>query len=303
MLRGDENCLEAAPVMTSSGETGVALALLRLAKPGIVIAEVMAGLAGMLLASSGPPATPNICLVLFAIALAAGGAAMLNNILDAAADRQMTRLASRSRALETVGPGRVLVIALLLMGGGIVLAALKATPVVPLLLAGGCCSYLLLYTAWLKRRSPWGVMAGCIPGALPPLIGAAAISGTVAAVPLMFAVIVFIWQLPHFWLLALDCRNQYHRAGIPVLPLTHGEQSTKALVVATALLLLPAGLVLGLLGSLSSVYLSVATFAGITFPLYCWRCVYHTHNYRHGFIVSLVYLLAIIFAVCVESLI
>jgi len=301
MSRGTESCLADAPALTSAGETGLALALFRLAKPGIVFAEVMAGLSGMLLVSSGKPAATIICPVLLAIALAAGGSAMLNNILDAAGDRRMPRLASRSRALEIAGQGRVMVIALLLMGSGTALAALTAPPLAPLLLAGGCFSYLLLYTAWLKRSSPWGVLAGGIPGALPPLIGAAAISGTIAAQPLMFAVIVFIWQLPHFWLLALDCRDQYDRAGIPVLPLTHGESLTKALILATALLLLPATLALGLLGNLSAAYLTVAWVAGTIFPLHCWHCIYRTSTYRHGFISSLVYLLAIIFAICFEA--
>ncbi len=302
MSSGPESCLTAHPVMTSARSPGLAEALLKLSKPGIVLAEVMAGLAGMLLVSPGQPLTIAVCPVLLAIAMAAGGAAMLNGILDAATDRRMPRLASRSRALQIAGPGRVLVIALLLMGGGMILAALTAPPLALFLLGGGCLSYLWLYTAWLKRRSPWGVLAGGIPGALPPLIGGAAVSGVVTALPLLLAILVFIWQLPHFWLLSLDCRDQYQQAGIPVLPLTHGEPLTKALTLAAALLLLPLSLALGLFGSLSVVYLVPVGVAGVIFPLFCSRCLYLTHAFRQGFIASLIHLMIIIAAICAEPL-
>jgi len=292
-----ESCYAAQSAMVPTREPGLAGALFRLAKPGIVLAEVLAGLAGMLLASPGQPLTEAGCSILIAIALAAGGAAMLNGILDAAPDRRMPRLACRCRALEVVGPGRVLAVALLLMGGGLTLAALTAPLPALFLLALGCLTYLWLYTAWLKRRSPWGVLAGGIPGAIPPLIGAAAVSGSLAVPALLLAVIVYIWQLPHFWLLALDCRDQYAQAGIPVLPLTHGEPLTRALTLTAALLLLPFTLALGLFGSLSFVYLAVAGVAGIIFPLFCAFCLYQTHAYRRGFIASLVYLLTIIAAI------
>ena len=301
MSSGTENCLTAHPEMTSPGEPGLAGALFILTKPGIVLAEVLAGLAGMLLAAAAPPVVTAISILL-AIAMAAGGAAMLNGILDSRADRRMPRLARRCRALEAVGPGRAVIIALVLMGGGLILAALTAPLQALLLLASGCLSYLWLYTAWLKRHSPWGVLAGCIPGALPPLIGAAAVSGTPALPPLLLALFVFIWQLPHFWLLALECRDQYGQAGIPVLPLTHGEPFTKALTMAAALLLLPVTLAIGLIGVHSVVYLTVAGGAGIVFLIICARCLYRTNDYRRGFIASLVYLLTIIGAVCVESL-
>lgn len=300
MASGVESCLAAHPALASSRAPSLAGALLKLAKPGIVLAEVMAGLAGMLLAAPGPVVVTAICPTLLAIALAAGGAAMLNGILDAAADRQMPRLAARCRALAAVGPSRVLAIALFLIGSGLALAALTSPPLALLLLVAACLSYLWLYTAWLKRRSPWGVLAGGIPGALPPLIGAAAVSGTLAAPPLLLAFIIFIWQLPHFWLLALDCRDQYAQAGIPVLPLTHGESLTKALTLTAALLLLPVTLALGRFGALSFAYLAVAGGAGVIFPLFCARCLYQTHAYRQGFIASLAYLLIVIAAICVE---
>jgi protoheme IX farnesyltransferase len=276
------------------------VALLLLSKPGIVLAEVMAALAGMLLATGRTSAATGSWLILPAIALAAGGAAMLNGLLDAAPDRRMPRVATRCRALETAGSGPILAISITLMAAGMALAAVTTTLPAVLLLAGGCLAYIWLYTAWLKRRSPWAVLAGGIPGALPPIIGTAAVSGTISAAPLLLAAVIFIWQLPHFWLLALDCRDQYERAGIPVLPVTHGEPLTKTLTLATTLLLLPTTIALGRCAALSSAWFAAAGAAGVIFAFICARSLYLTKNYRQGFIGSLVYLLTIISAVCAD---
>lgn len=299
MIRAASNAGRCLAVRTP--EPGLLAAFIVLAKPGIVLAEVLACLAGMLLAAPGQAVTAVACPTLLAVTLAAAGAAMLNGILDTALDRRMPRLAGRCRALETAGRGRVLATALILMGGGMILAALTAPHLTLILLASGCLSYLWLYTAWLKRRSPWGVLAGGIPGALPPLIGAAAVSGTVGAPPLLLALFIFIWQLPHFWLLALECRDQYELAGIPVLPLTHGESLTKALSIGSALLLLPITCALGLVSSLSPGCLALAVAAAAIFPVLCAHCLYRSRAYRTGFRVSLVYLLIVIGAICADS--
>lgn len=276
-------------------------ALLLLSKPGIVLAEVMAGLAGMLLAAPGA-APADFVPMLLAIAMAAAGAAMLNGILESSSDRAMPRLARRCHALETVGTGHALLVAAILMGSGLFLAASTAPLPALLLLATGCLAYVWLYTAWLKRRTPWSVLAGGIPGALPPLIGAATVGGSLAPAPLLLALFIYIWQLPHFWLLALECGDQYAAAGIPVLPLTHGEKRTKTLTVAAALLLLPVTLAMGLIGSMSRAYLALAVGAGILFPMLCVRCCHRSADYRLGFRASLVYLLLLVGGICADSL-
>jgi protoheme IX farnesyltransferase len=212
----------------------------------------------------------------------------------------MPRLAARSRALATVGWVRALTIALLLMGGAFILTALFLNTFTLLLLAAACSSYLLLYTRWLKRCSPWGVLAGAIPGALPPLIGAAAVTGSVAALPLLLGIVIFIWQLPHFWFLALQFSDQYRQAGIPVLPLTNGIQLTKKLTLLSSTALLPATLLFTRLGSFSPGFISAILFAGILFPLFCYRFLYRTAEYRKGFVVSLAYLAAIFTAIITD---
>src|SRR6185369_6728732 len=134
-----------------------------------------------------------------------------------------------------------------------------------ILLAAACSSYLLLYTLWLKRRSSWGVLAGAIPGALPPLIGAAAVTGRVAALPLLLGMVIVIWQFPHFWFLALQYSDQYRQAGIPVLPLTHGIKLTKRLTLLSSAALLPATLAFSLLGPVSPGFISAVLLTGMLF--------------------------------------
>jgi protoheme IX farnesyltransferase len=303
MVAGPESYIAPGAALPVAPATSFPAAFLLLTKPGIVLAEVVAGFAGILLACRGlSPATALVFWSLFTLLLAASGAAMGNGVLDAEADRLMPRLAARSRALAIVGKVRVLTIALLLMGGAFLLSALFLNSLALLLLATACGSYLLLYTRWLKRSSPWGVLAGAIPGALPPLIGAAAVSGSVAALPLLLGVIIFLWQLPHFWFLALHYRDQYQQAGIPVLALTHGSDLTKWLTLLCALALLPVTLAFLFLGSFSPVFAVITLLANILFPLCCYRYLFLTAEYRKGFIASLLYLTVILLAIMAESI-
>ena len=300
-MAGPESCIATGAALPVVRAISLPAALLLLSKPGIVLAESAAGLAGILLASRGLPASAALVFwSLLTLIMAASGAAIGNCLLDAEADRLMPRLAARSRALATVGKVRALIIALLLMGGAFLLTALLLNSLTLLLLVAACSSYLLLYTRWLKRSSPWGVLAGAIPGALPPLIGAAALNGSVTALPLFLGLIIFIWQLPHFWFLALQYREQYRLAGIPVLPLTHGSELTKRLTLLSAVALLPVILAFSLLHSFSLVFTLVTLLAGILFPLCCYHYLYRTAEYRKGFIISLAYLAIILVAIMTE---
>ena len=301
MAAGSKSFTVTAAAMPVGRSPGLPGALLLLSKPGIVLAETVAGLVGMLLADSGQlPAAMTLCWGLLCLIMAASGAAMGNSLLDAAADRQMPRLAARSRALTIVGKDLVLILVLLLTGAAFVVTALFLNYLALLLLAVASGSYLLLYTLWLKRRSPWGVLAGAVPGALPPLIGAAAVSGHVSVLPLLLALIIFIWQLPHFWFLALQYHQQYHGAGIPVLPLTHGIALTKRLTLWSSAALLPATLVFALFAPVSTGFVSVILLVGIIFPMLCYRYLYRSENYRCGFIASLAYLVIIFAAIIVD---
>lgn len=302
MATGPESCTAAAAVLPAERAPSLPAALLLLSKPGIVLAETVAGFAGMLLACDGqlPPAT-TLCWVLLSLIMAASGAAMGNCLLDAATDRQMPRLAARSRALATAGRELALTFVLLLTAAAFLVTFLFLNGLALLLLAAASSSYLLLYTLWLKRLSPWGVLAGAVPGALPPLIGAAAVSGHVSAAPLLLSLIIFVWQLPHFWFLALHYHEQYCQAGIPVLPVTHGVELTKRLTLWSSCALLPVTLGFTLLVPFSPGFMSVILLAGIIFPLLCYRYLYRCEDYRRGFIASLAYLATLFAAVIIDT--
>lgn len=299
MAAGPETFVTPVAAMPSAGSPGHVGALLLLSKPGIILAESAAGIAGILLASHGlPPSPSNSWWCLLSLIMAASASAMINCVLEAETDRKMPRLADRNRALAAVGREQVLTIALLLMGGAFLLTGIFLNFLTLLLLTAACSSYLLLYTLWLKRRSPWGVLAGAIPGALPPLIGAAAVTGSVSALPLLLGCVIFIWQFPHFWLLALQYSDQYRQAGIPVLSLTHGSKLTKRLTLLCAAALLPATLAFRLSPGFSMAVL----LAGILFLLLCYRSLYLTSDYRKGFVASLAYL-AVIFVALITDII
>jgi len=287
----------AAPASLPAGESqSLTGALLLLSKPGIVLAESMAGIAGMLLASRVLPLSYTAAWwCLLSLIMAASGAAMANCALEADRDRRMARLADRSRALTTAGKSLVLTIALLLMGASFLLAGILLNQLTLILLAAACGSYLLIYTIWLKRHPIWGTLAGALPGALPPLIGAAAVTGRITELPLLLGMIIFIWQFPHFWFLALQYKDQYSQAGIPVLPSTHGVMPTRRLTLLFSAALLPATLSFSLLGDGSPLFTVTILIAGILFLLSCHRYLFRTCDYRKGFIASIAYL-ATVFA-------
>lgn len=273
-------------------------ALWCLAKPGIVMAELVAAVAGMLLASPSIPEMGVLFWTTMTISLAAAGAAMVNGLLDAAGDRMMPRLDRRSRALRLVGKPVTLVVALIAMGTSLVLAVIFLNPRTALLLGTTIIAYLLLYTAWQKRLSPWGVLAGGIPGALPPLIGAAAV-GSITVPPLILAMIIYVWQVPHFWFLALQYQDQYRLAGVPVFPQVYGERLTGKLILWCAVLLLPLAISLRAVGACSTTCVMIMLITGAVFLAICYMAL-RNDRYRAGFIASLAYLAILLMALITD---
>jgi len=303
MAGAPESCCSAVTLAPGERTPRLLAALLVLTKPGIVLAEAATGLTGLLLAAPGwPAATASVFCCLLALIMAASGAAMANCVLDADADQRMPRLAARSRALAAVGKARALVLALLLMIAACTLAALTLNLLTVALLALACASYLLFYTLWLKRSSPWGVLAGALPGALPALIGAAAVSGTIASLPLLLGAMVALWQLPHFGFLSLHFQDDYRQAGVPVLPLVYGVAATGRLILLSAASLLPLSLAFCLLAHASPLATGIVLLAGALFLWHCYRCLDGRPAYRRGFLASLLYLAVVLVATSLEML-
>jgi protoheme IX farnesyltransferase len=273
------------------------LALVRLVKPGIVAAVLLAGSAGMVLAERGIPGPRTAIVTLAALFFAAAGSALINGLLDAPLDRRMTRLHARSAALVRVGAGPVLVAALAAIAAALLLALHALNPAVCLLLLAAVTSYTLIYTLFLKRRSPWGAVPGGVPGALPVLVGYAAVNPALGADGVILFTILFLWQPPHFWALALACRHDYAAAGLPVLPAVRGEQYTVLLCFVYAASLLPASLALWQFGYCSAWYAGTALFAWLAYMTASWRFLVVLRQYKAAFGASIGYLLALLLAV------
>lgn len=276
-------------------------ALLLLSKPGIVSAEALAGFAAMAITTATFPSLGRAVYGIICIILAATGAAMANSVLEHKTDLRMARLTHRCRALEVIGRSKVAVIAFALMMLSFIIAVICVNTLTATLLVAAAASYLLLYTAWLKKSSSWGVIAGAIPGALPPLIGSAAVVGDISPPAFMIACLIFVWQLPHFWFLALHYLDEYRQAAIPVLPVTCGITFTHKMILTSLALVIPVSLTFYITGHSSVTYAFVALAAGIAFLIIGTINIFREQFNPKGHIASVVYLMIILGALILDS--
>jgi len=226
-----------------------------LLKPRVVSLVVFTGLCGLLAAPGALHPVIGFTAVL-CIAVAAGAAGALNMWYEAALDARMKRTAGRPIPDGRLDADSALGFGLSLAVAAVAVMALAVNVVAAGLLVGSILYYVVVYTMWLKPRTPQNIVIGGAAGAFPPVIGWAAVTGDVTALPVILFCIIFLWTPPHFWALALFVRSDYANAGIPMLPVTHGALATRRqILVYTPLLvvvtLLPT--VLGLAGWLFGV--------------------------------------------------
>jgi protoheme IX farnesyltransferase len=211
-----------------------------LLKPRVMSLAVFTALAGMVIAPGS--LHPVIALTaLLAIALGAGAAGALNMWYDADIDALMQRTAKRPIPRGRVPREEALSLGVILAGGSVLLLGLLVNAAAGLLLALSIGIYIFVYTFWLKRRTSQNIVIGGAAGALPPVIGWAAVTGSVSYESLALFLIIFLWTPPHFWALALYRSRDYARAGIPMLPVVKGAGETRWQIFLYTLLLLPAG--------------------------------------------------------------
>ena len=279
---------------------GVAASALLVSKPGIAGGVTLAGLSGMVLAGRGLPAAGRGVLCLACILMAASGSAVINGLLDAGIDSHMRRVAARAEALVKVGQRGALVFSLALIAASLAVSGLFLNATATMLLLGAVAGYTLLYTLFLKRRSPYGTVPGGIPGALPVLIGYAAVEPHIGADGFLLFLLMLLWQPPHFWTLALQCQDEYRSAGIPVLPVALGEPYTKILVFLYAAALLPLSLCLWWLGYCSPYFAAAALVLGAGFLYSCYRNIVASRRFGKAFGASIIYILGLLLAVIVD---
>jgi protoheme IX farnesyltransferase len=281
---------------------GFVRSLLVLTKPGIILSVSFTGVAGMVLAERGMPPLSRLVLSLSALLLSAGGAAIMNNVLDKRIDVRMERLGKRVKALEVVGVGRAAAIAVCSIALSIGVALYFFSVLSALFIALAVLSYTPFYTLYLKRVSPYGTILGGIPGALPVLIGYAFFKPAVGADGWILFALMMLWQPPHFWALAQMYSRDYSRAGIPVLPVAFGSQYTSLLMLIYSLALVPVSLSLWFFGYCSSLYALFALAIGVYFEYVMVRSLFGDTGYRRAFGMSIVYILGIMGAVIADVL-
>jgi protoheme IX farnesyltransferase len=231
-----------------------------LTKPRVAALLLVTALVAMVLAAGGTPSLQRVSLTVLGGYLCAGGAGAINCYLDRDLDAQMARTCRRAIPSGRVAPARALALGILLalLSGPVLWFGAHPLAAVVALLA--FAHYVLVYTLWLKRRSSWNVVVGGLAGAAPPLVGWAAETGTLSATAFLLAVIVFCWTPAHFWALALLRREEYARAGVPMLPVVRGARATRRQILAyTAITVLLTALpvVTGVLGVLYAVAAAV----------------------------------------------
>ena len=202
-----------------------------LSKPRIVLLLVFTALAGMFLASSGPPDAMLAIVVLGAGAMASAGANALNHFLDRDIDSRMHRTRRRPVAALRIQPRDALIFGLVTNAVAFSLFFTLVNPLSAVLTLSATLFYVFVYTMGLKRNSPQNIVIGGAAGALPPVIGWTAVTGSVALPAFYMFAIVFFWTPPHFWALALLLKDDYARAGVPMLPVVAGVAETKRNIV------------------------------------------------------------------------
>jgi protoheme IX farnesyltransferase len=199
---------------------------------------------------------------LLCIAVGAGAAGALNMWYDADIDARMSRTAARPIPAGRLAPGEALAFGLTLAVGSVVVLGLLVNEIAAMLLAVTIAFYVVVYTMWLKRTTPLNIVIGGAAGALPPMIGWAAVTGGFAIEPTLLFLIIFVWTPPHFWALSLYRTEDYARAGIPMLPVVAGERETRRQILLYTLVLAPLGAAPWFLGYAGPSYGIVATVAG-----------------------------------------
>jgi heme o synthase len=210
---------------------------LQLTKPKVVALIILTAIVGTLLATPGMPPWDALVFGNLGIGLAAASAATLNQYLDQRIDARMAR--TRSRPLPTGGLSDTQALTFAAVLGVVSMAMLwwLVNPLTALLTFASLIGYAVVYTVWLKRATPQNIVIGGAAGAAPPVLGWAAVTGTVDPHALLLFLIIFTWTPPHFWALAIARRDDYAKVGIPMLPVTHGVEFTRLHVLLYTVLL------------------------------------------------------------------
>jgi protoheme IX farnesyltransferase len=241
-----------------------------LMKPRVMSLVVFTALVGLLVAPGGINPMIGFTAILF-IALGAGASGALNMWYDADIDQVMTRTASRPIPSGKVSPGEALSLGLWMSVISVVMLGLATNYAAAGLLAFTIFFYAVIYTMWLKRLTPQNIVIGGAAGAFPPMIGWAAVTGDVTVASVLMFGLIFMWTPPHFWALALFMKGDYHKAGVPMLTVTHGRKETRRQILIYTVLLTPVAIGAAFTSIGGPVYLATAVVLNAIFLRGAWQ--------------------------------
>ena len=278
---------------------------LELTKPKVVVLMLITSLVGMFLATrAGVPWTVLVFGNL-GIALCAGGAAAVNHVVDRRIDAVMARTHKRPLAEGRVSPAAALTFALALAVAGQALLLAFTNPLTAWLTLASLLGYAVIYTGFLKRATPQNIVIGGLAGAAPPLLGWAAITGMQGqwdwAYASLLVLIIFAWTPPHFWALAIHRKEEYAKADIPMLPVTHGEHYTKIHILLYTLALLAVSLMPFVIQMSGLLYLVCALVLGARFLQ--WAVVLYRGSRPHAAINTFKYSIWYLFLLFIALLV
>ncbi len=275
---------------------------LALAKPRVVSLIVFVAMIGMFLAAPGVPPAGAVLFGTIGIALVAGSAAAINCLVEQKIDALMARTRRRPLPAGEVSSRSTLAFALIVGGTGLVLLYRLVNPLTMWLTLATFVGYAIVYTILLKPATPQNIVIGGASGAMPPVLGWAAVTNDVAPEALLLFLIIFVWTPPHFWSLALYRTTDYAKAGLPMLPVTHGRRYTQLMIVLYAVALFAVSMLPYAVRMSGLFYLGAALLLSGLFVLYAVQLYrdYSVELARATFKYSIWYLAALFSALLVD---
>ena len=252
-------------------QTGLLRQYLVLTKPRVTQLAVFCAIIGMFLAVPGLPDPGRVVFGTLGIWLLAAAAFAINCLIEQEIDARMLRTARRATARGTISAAQVISLSGLLGGAGMLVLYHLVNPLTMWLTFATFVGYAIIYTVILKPRTPQNIVIGGLSGAMPPALGWAAVADAVPAEAWVLVLIIFIWTPPHFWALALYRNHDYAKAGLPMLPVTHGQQFTRLHILLYSLALVATTTLPYVVRMSGLLYLACALVLGGMFVAYAWR--------------------------------
>jgi protoheme IX farnesyltransferase len=275
---------------------------LELTKPRVVLLMLITSLVGMFLATRAVVPWTILVFGNLGIGLCAGAAAAVNHVVDRRIDSIMARTHKRPVTAGRLSPAAALTFAALLAIAGMLLLLVFTNALAAWLTLASLVGYAVIYTGFLKRATPQNIVIGGLAGAAPPLLGWVAVTGQVSAEPLLLLLIIFAWTPPHFWALAIHRKEEYAKADIPMLPVTHGEQYTKVHILLYTCMMIAVTLLPFAIHMSGLLYLACAVLLGARFLF--WAVVLYRNSRPHAaiktFRFSIIYLFALFIALLAD---